>query len=101
MNAYTAAVEAHGYGDVEAEVSALEDALTGLELGDDVTWTVMGDDTRGMLLMQLKLEGISAVDVHELAFQLWEQAWDQAFSEQAPTDVLAIRCVPVGVGAPA
>lgn len=99
MNRYTADVEARGYGDAEAESAALVAALTGMELGDEVKWTVLGDDAKGLLLIQMKLEGVNALDVHELAFQLWEQAWEAAFPERAPTDLLAVRCVPVGVGA--
>jgi hypothetical protein len=99
VNAYTANVEAMGYGHPAEEEEQLRVALEAADLGDTVQWTVMADEARGMLLVQLQLEGINAVDVHEVAMGVWQDAWDEAFSEHAPTEVLGVQCVPVPVGA--
>lgn len=101
MTRYTAAVEALGYGDADAEAAALMAALGAMGLEETVEWTVMADGTKGMLLVALTLEAIHALDVHELAFNLWQEAWTAAFPEHAPTEVFAMRCVPAAVRAAA
>lgn len=100
MNGYQATVEARGYGDVAAEAEALEAALADSEvIGEDLTWTVLADEDRGMLMVRFDMEGVSALDVHELVFQVWQDVWDEAFPESPPTEALAIRCTPVAVEA--
>lgn len=99
MTAYDVFVEAHGYGDPAEEVESLEGALEEAGLGEDVSYEVLGDDVRGMLLVHLKVEAINAVDAHELGLTVWQDAWGAAFADQAPTEMLAIRCVPVSAAA--
>jgi hypothetical protein len=95
VNPYEVGVEALGYGDVFAEAEALEGALEEAGLGDEVSWTVLGDEGRGLLMVQLRLDAVSALDAHDTAFTVWLQVWEQAFPEQAPTSTLAVRCLPV------
>jgi hypothetical protein len=94
---YKGEVEALGYGATEDEVELLRGALEEAELGDDVSFEVLGDDTRGMIFVGLSLEAVNAIDAHELAMTVWSDAWEAAFgADHPPTEVLVVRCLPVG-----
>lgn len=99
MIAYDVRVEASGYGQPEAEGLALIDALA--DAGGDLMGATVGvDEPKGMLLVSMRLDGASALDVQAEAAELWQSAWDAAFPEQPPPTRYAFTAEPAVVHAP-
>lgn len=99
MEQYTASIEANAPGDPEIAAERLDDALR--EAAPDGGYTVRLDDERGMVAIELGVEGDNAIEAHDVAIRSWSGAWDVAFPEGELPTKWAMRIVQGTVAAAA
>jgi hypothetical protein len=94
---YRVHVEAQGYGgadDARLLLAAVDDNAP-----TEMAPTVMADESRNMLLLQLDVDAVHGLDAHGLALDVWQDVWAVAFPEQPEPVRFALRCAPMDVAA--